>query len=244
MDFIIKHKSKFIWFTLWIIISFGMLNSISEQQSINGEVIFYLLLMGGVITAPIWLFYWVIKGVFSDIIKEFNKMKDNAQKRKEEAKKRKEAGITIEGQLKHINGLPIPENSICSVISYTDKFVFSANGLSFNLLKSKITDICIKTDIEISKQVVSSIGGAIGGAVLFGPLGAIIGGRAKNREIKTTTQYLIFTYIKDNDVKYLGFIMDEPICIHTAYKIVDEFIQHQTEASSSVNDVEIKEIDL
>mgnify|MGYP003297263949 CR=1 FL=1 len=38
--------------------------------------------------------------------------------------------------------------------------------------------------------------------------------------------------------------MDEPICIHTAYKIVDEFIQHQTEASSSVNDVEIKEIDL
>ena len=140
--------------------------------------------------------------------------------------------------------MPIPENSICSVISYTDKFVFSANGLSFNLLKSKITDICIKTDTEISKQVVSSIGGAIGGAVLFGPLGAIIGGRAKNREIKTTTQYLIFTYIKDNDVKYLGFIMDEPICIHTAYKIVDEFIQHQTEASSSVNDVEIKEIDL
>ena len=39
------------------------------------------------------------------------------------------------------------------------------------------------TNEQISKQAVSSAGGAVAGAVLFGPLGAIIGGRAKGVKI-------------------------------------------------------------
>lgn len=239
MDFIMKYKKFFIWSTIWIIISllFGILpenefNNVTVTRRIIG-----CLIIGGIFILPLMLLKWLING----ISKDRKKQKEKIEKQKEADEQRKKAGISIEGKLKHTHGLPIPENSVCSVVSYTDKYVFSANGLSFNLLKSKITDICIKTDIEISKQVVSSIGGAIGGAILFGALGAIIGGRAKNKEIKTTTQYLIFTYVKDDDVKYIGFVMDDAIFIHTAYKIANEFTKEQTEVSSNI---EVKQIDL
>ncbi len=53
-----------------------------------------------------------------------------------------------------------------------DRYIFTSGTMNFELEKSKITDMCIKTDKEIQQQYVSSVGGAVGGAVLFGPLGA------------------------------------------------------------------------
>ena len=67
MNFIIKHKSKIIWFILWLLISFEIFTDINKQQLITGETILCSLLMGGVILAPVRLFYWVIKGIFNDI---------------------------------------------------------------------------------------------------------------------------------------------------------------------------------
>lgn len=63
----------------------------------------------------------------------------------------------------------------------------------------------MKTTSEIQKQVVSSVGGAIGGAVLFGPLGAMIGGRAKTKELRTVSTCLLFTYEKNNSIDYIAF---------------------------------------
>lgn len=65
-----------------------------------------------------------------------------------------------------------------------DRYIFTSGTMNFELEKSKITDMCIKTDKEIQQQYVSSVGGAVGGAVLFGPLGAITGGRAKKKTVK------------------------------------------------------------
>ena len=48
-----------------------------------------------------------------------------------------------------------------------DRYIFTSGTMNFELEKSKITDMCIKTDKEIQQQYVS-----VGGAVLFGPLGA------------------------------------------------------------------------
>ena len=77
--------------------------------------------------------------------------------------------------------------------------------MHFELDKSKITDMCIKTDREIQQQYVSSVGGAVGGAVLFGPVGAIIGGRSKKKTVKNEVHnYLIITY-QSPDIKYIGF---------------------------------------
>lgn len=111
----------------------------------------------------------------------------------------------IIGSFKHINGLNLPENAQCTVLSYPALYEFQSGSLKFTLLKSKVVDVTIKTDREIQQQYVSSIGGAVGGAVLFGPLGAIIGGRAKKKAIKTYYSYLIIKYKDNENLKYIGF---------------------------------------
>lgn len=130
--------------------------------------------------------------------------------------------------MKHVNGLPIAENVDCKITSSGDKFIFSSGSMNFKLDKSKITDICIRTDTEIQEQYVSSVGGAVGGAMLFGALGAMIGGRAKKKKVKDEThQYLIITY-KSPAIKYIGFEIGFSIGSANAY--VDEFRNtHTTE---------------
>ncbi|MFR4998394.1 MAG: hypothetical protein ACLUDK_14380 [Clostridium paraputrificum] len=105
----------------------------------------------------------------------------------------------------HINGLPIAENTLCQIYYTDDNIFIDGSGQSFNLSNEKISAIEIKTDVEIQKQYVSSVAGGITGAIVFGPLGALIGGRVKEKKIKNTTRYLIITYTSDNEIKYLGF---------------------------------------
>jgi len=53
---------------------------------------------------------------------------------------------------------------------------------------------------------VSSVGCAVGGAVLFGPLGAMVGGRAKEKTSRVIEYYFIITYHgKTGDLEYLSF---------------------------------------
>lgn len=105
----------------------------------------------------------------------------------------------------HMAGLPLAEGTSCNIYEYENKILFKANGSDFTLAKEKITDISIKTDAEITNQYVSSVGGAVAGAVLFGPLGAIVGGRVKKKKSKTVNRYLIFTYMKEVTVDYISF---------------------------------------
>lgn len=142
-------------------------------------------------------------------------------------------GITIYTAFHHVNGLPIPENVLCEVFSYPDRINFKSGTTEIKLPKEKITDISIKTDTEIQQQLVSSAGGAIAGAMLFGSLGAIIGGRVKTKKVKTTTNYLIITYKSENELKYIGFdIQNNP---PSADKLVKEF-----QKSNSASGVKIE----
>lgn len=142
-------------------------------------------------------------------------------------------GITIYTAFHHVNGLPIPENVLCEVFSYPDRIDFKSGTTEIKLPKEKITDISIKTDTEIQQQLVSSAGGAIAGAMLFGSLGAIIGGRVKTKKVKTTTNYLIITYKSENELKYIGFdIQNNP---PSADKLVKEF-----QKSNSASGVKIE----
>ncbi len=142
-------------------------------------------------------------------------------------------GITIYTAFHHVNGLPIPENVLCEVFSYPDRIDFKSGTTEIKLPKEKITDISIKTDTEIQQQLVSSAGGAIAGVMLFGSLGAIIGGRVKTKKVKTTTNYLIITYKSENELKYIGFdIQNNP---PSADKLVKEF-----QKSNSASGVKIE----
>ncbi len=141
-------------------------------------------------------------------------------------------GITVYTAFHHVNGLPIAENMLCEVFSYPDRLEFKAGTTEFKLSKDKITDICIKTDTEIQKQLVSSVGGAVAGAMLFGTLGAIIGGRAKTKKVKTSTDYLIITYRSDEELKYIGF--DTKNNPPSAVKLVNEFKQNNSSSGVQI----------
>lgn len=159
---------------------------------------------------------------------ETSKMKKAAKKRKKE---QKQNGVLLSAVYTHVNGLPIAENVFCEVLSYSDRYEFNANGMNFKLTKDKITDVCIKTETEIQKQYVSSVGGAVGGAVLFGPLGAMIGGRAKQKTTKTSSNYLIITYKSDNEIKYMGFDVTNSL---KAFKFVDEFRENRPNSTETI----------
>lgn len=106
----------------------------------------------------------------------------------------------------HFYGLPVVEGTHTVIEDIKEEFLFTASGNEFRLNKNKITDISIKRDVDIQKQYVSSVGGAIGGAALFGSVGAMIGGRAKEKKTKTVNRYIIFTYIKDDgNINYMTF---------------------------------------
>lgn len=150
--------------------------------------------------------------------------------KEEKAKVKSERMSTT--QAKHFAGLSLAEGTNCMIRHNPDGFVFTAGGNTFNLSDDKITDMCIKTDAEIQRQYVSSVGGAVGGAVLFGPIGAMIGGRAKEKRTTNLTHYLIITYLKDGQVAYVCFEVYE---IAKIQKWINDFRQCPHAQGISVN---------
>lgn len=111
----------------------------------------------------------------------------------------------------HISGLPIVEGKACILTFQQSGLLFSVGDSeqTFDLSYDRILNLDIKTDVEIQKHIVSSVGGAVGGAVLFGSLGAMIGGRAKEKVTKEIDYYFIISYTKDNELEYITFDLHE-----------------------------------
>lgn len=166
------------------------------------------------------------------------KRKENVKKaerqREEFSKKMQDLNAIEHGNFKHVAGLSISENTDCDVFYCKDDIVIESSGLSYNLPHDRVTDICIKTETEIHSSYVSSIGGAIGGAVLFGPIGAVIGGRVKEKKKKENKKILIFTYTKDNNVQYLGFYCEGITSEQKASKFVKIFKQGNNKEKVSI----------
>lgn len=105
----------------------------------------------------------------------------------------------------HIGGLPLAQFAACTVSFEDDCIAIHSSGNAFNLSYDKITAMDLRTSTEIQKAYVSSAGGAIAGGVLFGPLGAMVGGRVKEKKSTTVENFIIFTYLKDGNIDYLSF---------------------------------------
>lgn len=181
--------------------------------------------------------FFIVIGVLTLFIIFCVRMFVVTSKAKKEGKKKmmnlKNQGLSVYAAFHHVNGLPLAENLLCEVFSYPDRIEFKAGTTNIKLAREKITDMCLKFDTEIQNQAVSSIGGAIAGGVMFGTLGAIIGGRAKNKKVKTTTQYLIITYTgEQGELKYIGFdIKNNP---PSAAKLVKEFRELNTNSGVQI----------
>lgn len=186
-------------------------------QSTVGEMLPLFIISGILLCAIIFL---LSRAIIVLKIQKQNR-KQNKIAKEEKLESLKSQGVTQNVTLKHMIGLPVPEGFECEISSYPTKISISGNGMQFNLDKNKLIDVCVKTDVEIQNQYVSSVGGAVGGAILFGGLGAMIGGRAKLKQSRTVSKYLIFSYSKDNNINYISF--DVLNYLPQAMKFVDEF---------------------
>ena len=121
-------------------------------------------------------------------------------------KARQKAMKDSTGQLTLIGGLGnLPQGSVCDVYYNQVRIKFLVSGQEFTLDVSKLLDVSVMTSTQIQQQYVSSIGGAVAGAVLLGPLGAIIGGSAKKKNLNSKTRYLVISYISNDETKYIVF---------------------------------------
>lgn len=83
----------------------------------------------------------------------------------------------------------------------------------------------LHTDREIEKQYVSSVGGAIAGTLVFGPLGGMIGGRIKEKKNVQVSFYFIISYKSNEQLEYLSF---EALDYPKVGKFVNRFKQTHT----------------
>lgn len=109
----------------------------------------------------------------------------------------------VKGKFKHAYGLPMPEGMKCSARYGESELVVESKGNLFSISASKISSVSLKTDIDIQNQYVSSAGGAIAGAALFGVAGALIGGRTKKKSTTTIKRFLVITYNSEQGPTYL-----------------------------------------
>ncbi|WP_144511608.1 hypothetical protein [Bacillus sp. FJAT-22090] len=176
--------------------------------------------MEGVILIILLLFFLFVAIFCIFMAVKISKLKK--QDKLEKKAKIKELNAKEHGVFKHTIGLPLPENTLCDVYYGEDKIVISGGGSTFNLSLSKVNDITITTDVEIQKAYVSSAGGAVAGGLVFGPLGALVGGRAKQKKINQVTNFLVITYMKDEEPSYISFDTTNNF---KAFKIVSLFQQ-------------------
>lgn len=159
-------------------------------------------------------------------------------KKRKKAEKRRIKQMKTEGMLSVatmplVYGLPMPENTKCEIRTYADRFEFHGGNMDINLGRSKIVNVAVLSDVEIQHQAVSSVGGAALGYAALGPLGAAIGGRVKNRTVRTATPYLVITYRDGEELKNIGF--EAAVAFNEAHKMVDEFKKFNHNTSMKID---------
>lgn len=108
--------------------------------------------------------------------------------------KNEELGIIASSLLHHVEGLPIAEKTQCIVSITPEMLIIEGGGTDFNISTIQIRAAEVKTDTEIANIIHSSAAKGIAGGLLFGPIGLVVGSRAKSKEKKTNTYFLIINY--------------------------------------------------
>lgn len=153
-----------------------------------------------------------------------NKEEKPAKQSQWDIEKRRVAG-------EHMAGLPLPQAAFCLITFEENCVSFFSGGSTFNLNYEKISAMNLSTSTEIESAYISSVGGAVAGAALFGPLGALVGGRTKEKKVKKVEHYMIFTYLKDGRIDYISVKVQENH-VTKAAKLVDQYRSHISQQGS------------
>lgn len=155
---------------------------------------------------------------------------------KEQKLREIEMGIQVSGLFEHFYGLPLSDGVQLKCYWCNDRVAFVANGSTFNLPFENLIDVCVKSDVEIQKEYVTSTKKAIAGAALFGAVGAVIGSKPKVKEVRTSTSYLIFTYKskEGNQVKYVALKV-LPYYVSSTAQFIEAFKQLPPKENISID---------
>lgn len=124
------------------------------------------------------------------------------------------------GQMKHINGLPLPQGVVLDLFYCEDKIVFKKDNQEISISKDKITSIETVTGKDIDTS------GAVAGYLVFGLVGAVLG---------ASTVYMLITYESEGEQK--GITLDTYMSGFAPGKIVNDFKNTRT-------NTEVKQIEL
>lgn len=119
-----------------------------------------------------------------------------------------------------VEGLPIPQSSDVSIKMTPGALTITGSGQEFEIDASKLTLVDLKSDVEMEKIIQQSAPGMIIGAVTFGVIGAMIGGRVKTKEKRTVNHFLIINYQSD-ELKTI--VIDATKDWYNAAALVDYF---------------------
>jgi hypothetical protein len=119
-----------------------------------------------------------------------------------------------------VEGLPVPQNSDLSIKLTPDAMTIVGCGQEFEINFSKLTLVDLKSDVEMEKIIKQSAPGMIIGAVAFGVIGAMIGGRVKTKEKRTVNHFLLISYLSD-ELKTI--VIDVTKDWYNAAQLVDYF---------------------
>ena len=121
--------------------------------------------------------------------------------------KAEQPGVRVFVSVPSASGLPVPERTLAQVYYFDDHVEIDAGGVEYDLSMDKIQSVSIQTNVDRQTQFVSSAGGALLGAAVAGPIGAVVGGRIKEKQTQQTESYLIIHYIgKDGTLAVLSFV--------------------------------------
>lgn len=105
---------------------------------------------------------------------------------------KKKDEMTAMGTL--IEGLPIPQNSDLTVKLSTEGLSILGCNQEFEIDISKLTLMDMKSDVEMEKVIHQSLPGMVIGAATFGVVGAMVGGRVKEKNKRVVTHFLLICY--------------------------------------------------
>ncbi len=121
---------------------------------------------------------------------------------------------------KHIEGLPVPQNTPMDIVLSPQELKIFNAGQEFKISFEKLHSIIPTTEISVEKTTKQSTAGAIVGAAAFGVTGAIVGGRPKTVDKKVPTAYIQINYESDG---FKTIVFNVQTDWEKAFKLIDYF---------------------
>ena len=147
----------------------------------------------------------------------------------------------------HVDGIPfLGGKEVFLELSPEKLFIKDKENATYSVKLDNIVDVKIKTETEITEQERNIIARAIAGGILFGELGAIVGGLSgiPKRQIKISHDFLIINYIsKEGDKKLLMFLykVDSPryLLERFIHKLIKEIKKRKPRAYGNDREIEL-----